>query len=305
MFNKEGVANMKTTYKSAKGIGVWVIAGITVIYNIFMIVFIKFINSYEIFNLLKLVFIVVNAYQIYYIIVCGTLKYSMDEEDLYITSMFKFKNEKIPFKDITMYQTSNRYIKGIKLSGYGKSKFAIGRSFIHKIGRTYMFVTSTKNVIYLKTDDITYGISPENFREFESKIQERHIENFKWENKLDKGIELRREPKFLIPFIIASFTVLILTLNPIIMYLYGNLPDRMPLSFNSNFIAVEFGTGKQFAFKQMTYGLLNMGLLFCMYYAAYIFSKYDKNVFYKFIYTALAVAVFFLIMQIKIPCIFK
>lgn len=296
---------MKTTYKSAKGVGVWTIVGITVIYNVFMIVLINFINSYEIFNLFKLAFISVNAYQIYYIIICGTLKYSMDEENLYITSMFKFKNEKIPFKDIRMYQKSKGYIKGVKLSGYGKSKFAIGRSFIHKVGRTYMFVTSTKNVIYLKTDDITYGISPENFQEFELKIQERHIENLQWENKLNKGVELRKEPKFLVPFIIAAIIVLMLTLNPIIMYLYGNLPDRMPLSFNPNFIAVEFGTGKQFAFKQMTYGLLNMGLLFCMYYAAYIFSKYDKKVFYKFIYTALVVAAFFLIMQIRILCTFK
>ncbi|OAA83581.1 PH domain-containing protein [Clostridium ljungdahlii] len=296
---------MKTTYKSAKGVGVWVIAGITVVYNVFMIVLMNFINSYEIFNLFKLAFIAVNVYQIYYIIICGTLKYSMDEENLYITSMFKFKNEKIPFKDIRMYQKSNEYIKGVKLSGYGKSKFAIGRSFIHKVGRTYMFVTSTKNVIYLKTDDITYGISPENFQEFELKIQERHIENLQWENKLNKGVELRKEPQFFVPFIIAAVTVLMLTLNPIIMYLYGNLPDRMPLSFNPNFIAVEFGTGKQFAFKQMTYGLLNMGLLFCMYYAAYIFSKYDKKVFYKFIYTALVVAAFFLIMQIRILYTFK
>lgn len=296
---------MKTTYKSAKGIGVWVIVGITVIYNMFLIFLINFINSYEIANLFKLAFIAINAYQIYYIIVCGTLEYSVDEENLYITSMFKFKNEKIPFKDITMYQKSNGYIKGVKLSGYGKSKFAIGRSFIPKIGRTYMFVTSTKNVMYLRTDDIIYGISPENFQEFESKMQQKNIKDLQWRNKLNKGVELMREPQFFIPFVSAALTVLILTLNPIILYLCGNLPDRMPLSFNPNFIAVEFGTGKQFAFKQMTYGLLNMGLLFCMYYAAYIFSKYDKKVFYKFIYTALIVAAFFLIMQIKILCTFK
>ena len=81
----------------------------------------------------------------------------MDDENLYITSAFGIKKIKIPFSEIQGYTKAKGHIRGVKLSGYGKNHFAIGRAVIEKIGNTYMFVTSTKNIIYLKTEDINYG----------------------------------------------------------------------------------------------------------------------------------------------------
>lgn len=305
IISKEGDDRVKIIYKAARGVGVYFIIGLMALYDTLLIILINFANSYEIYNLLKLALISLNTYQLYYIIICGTLKYSIDEDNLYITSALGLKNEKIPFPQIQMYQKSQGHVKGVKLAGYGKSKFAIGRSFIDKIGNTYMFVTSNKNVIYLKTDTISYGLSPENFQEFEGELKKRKISCFKWENKLNKNIPINREPKFFIPFIVTTIIVILLTLNPIAIYLSGKLPDKMPISFNTGFIAVKFGTGRQFAFKQMVYGLLNMGVLFCMYYAGYIYSKYDKKSSYKFIYISLIVAAFYLIMQVKILYTFR
>lgn len=296
---------MKITYKAAKGVGAYFIIGLMILYDAILIFLINFVSSYEIYNLLKLTLVSINIYQIYYIIICSTLKYSMDEDNLYITSALGLKNEIISFQSIQMYRKSHGYVRGVKLSGYGKNKFAIGRSFIDKIGNTYMFVTSTKNVIYLKTDTVNYGLSPENFQKFMEELEKRKIRCFEWENKLNKSISINREPKFFIPFIITSIVVLLLTLDPIIMYLYGKLPDKMPVSFDTSFMAVKFGTGKQFAFKQMFYGLLNMGVLFCMYYAGHIYSKYDKKYSYKYIYISLIVAVFYFIMQVRILCTFR
>lgn len=34
-----------------------------------------------------------------------------------------------------------------------------------------MFVTSTKNVVYLKTDTANYGLSPENFKKFTEELE--------------------------------------------------------------------------------------------------------------------------------------
>lgn len=86
-----------------------------------------------------------------------------------------------------------------------------------------------------------------------------------------------RTKKFLIPFLISSIIIIIMTLNPLILYLCNKLPLSIPLKFNAGFKPILFGSGKQFAFKQMVYGVLNMALLFCMYYAAYFYAKYDKN----------------------------
>lgn len=74
----------------------------------------------------------------------------------------------------------------------------------------------------------------------------------------------------------------------------------MPLNFNSNFIAIEYGTGKQFAFNQMMYGIFSMAILFCMYYASYFYAKYDKKYSKRFIYISLGISLILLLIQIKI-----
>ena len=73
----------------------------------------------------------------------------------------------------------------------------------------------------------------------------------------------------------------------------------MPLSFNSNFEPARYGTGKQFAFKQMIYGVLNMAILFCMYYASYFYAKYDRKSANKFIYVSFIVSIVFFLFQLR------
>jgi hypothetical protein len=287
-------------YKSTKGHGVLSILGITAVYDLLIITLLFIVNSYEISTLLKITIIVFNLYQIYYILIYSSLEYSIDDYNIYIKGSFGLKNLTIPFKDIKGYKQESGHIKGIKLSGYGKNHFAIGRAIIKKIGSTYMFVTSTKNVIYLKTDDANYGLSPENFNDFKLQLNNKNIYEMDWEYKPNKNINLYKDKKFFIPFLIVAVVVLVITFNPIILYLNNRLPNKMPLSFNSNFIAVEFGTNKQFAFKQMFYGLLNMAVLFCMYNAAYLYARYDRKSVYKFIYIPLILSSFFLVVQIRI-----
>lgn len=98
-------------YKSAKGVGVYIILGIDILYNTLLIFLIYYVDSYEISILLKFILAAVNLYQLYYIIICATLKYFIDSENLYITSMLKLKNEKVSFNDIQMYQKSKGRIR--------------------------------------------------------------------------------------------------------------------------------------------------------------------------------------------------
>lgn len=292
-------------YKSIKGSGVYLILGISVLYNALFITLLFFMNSYEISSLLKIVLIVFNIYQIYYLTIYASLNYSMDDENLYINSAFGIKKIKIPFSEIQGYTKAKGHIRGMKISGYGKNYFAIGRAIIEKIGFTYMFVTSTEDVIYLKTSDINYGLSPEDFDKFEKELNKKGIYPLVWEYKVNRNIHLHKDKKFLIPLVIVAIVTLIITLNPMILYLYNKLPAMMPLNFNSQFIAVKLGTGKQFAFKQTIYGVLNMAILFCMYYAAYFCAKYDKKSAYKFIYVSLIIAITFLVMQIRVLVTFR
>lgn len=293
------------SYKSVKGSGVFFILGISILYNALLIALLFLVHSYEISIILKITILVFNIYQIFYILICTSLKYFMDDNNIYILSVLGLKNVKIPFNCIQGYQKSSGHIKGVKLSGYGKNHFAIGRAIIEKIGSTYMFVTSTKNIIYLKTEDTNYGLSPENFQEFEKKLNNKNINPIDWEYKVNKNMNLYKDKKFFIPFIIVTVVILILTLNPIVLYFYNKLPSMMPLNFDAQFVAVKFGTARQFAFKNMVYGLLNMAVLFCMYNAAYLCARYDKKSAYKFIYIPLILSSAFLIMQIRILLAFR
>lgn len=292
------------SYKSITGTGVYSILGIAILYDAIFIAIYHFIDSYELSNLLRLTLIVFNIYEFYYIIICKTLNYSMDENNLYINTALGLKREKIPFASIKAYQKSTGRIKGVKLSGHGRNSFDIGKSFVDKIGTTYMFVTSTKNVIYLNTDNINYGISPQEFNEFEDELKNKGIKNSDWDSVINKSRSFRNDKKFFMLFIVTAILALIITLNPIIMYLFDKIPARMPLSFNTDFTPYKFGTGKQFAFKQMTYGLLNMAILFCMYYAGALFGKYDKKSSYKFICISLLLTLLFLINQVRIIIVF-
>jgi hypothetical protein len=60
------------------------------------------------------------------------------------------------------------------------------------------------------------------------------------------------------------------------------------------------GTSKQFVSKQLIYGIINMGILLCMFFAAFSHIKYDEKTAYIYIYISLIIAAVFFFMQIRI-----
>ncbi|GAA0718964.1 PH domain-containing protein [Clostridium malenominatum] len=287
-------------YNQIKGKGLPYILGEALLYNLFIIILIFLVNSYELSNLLNVSLIVVNIYELHYIFLYTTLHYVIEGDKIYIRGIWGFKNDVIKISCIEGYRRGSGDIKGVKLYGYGKNNFALGKSIIDDVGTTKMYVTSSKDIIYLKVGDICYAVSPENCNDFEEELIKQGVKSMAWELSFKKNINLYKDKKFLLPLIIVTIIISILILNPFILYLYGKLPAEMPLSFDSGFNAVKIGTGKQFAFKQMAYGVLNMALLFCMYYASYFYAKYDKKSAYKFIYVSLVASVLFLFIQFKI-----
>jgi len=234
-----------------------------------------------------------------------SLKCSIDDQNLIIYAIGSLKKIIVPLNKLEGYTIASGTIKGVKLYGIVSNSFAMGRFVIDKIGISRMFVTENKNIIYLKTVNMNYGVSPENFEEFEKTLISHNLSKIEWEYKVNSSYHLHKDKHFIVPFIIVSIIILILTLNPFILYLKDMLPGTMPLNFDAKFNPIKMGTGKQFAFTQMIYGVLNMALLFCMYYASYFCAKYDRKSAYKFIYLSLIVAIIFLIVQFKILINFR
>ncbi len=290
-------------YKPAKGIGLYRLLGTMLIYNIFIILAVIFVDSYVISSLLKLFFVLFNIYQLYYIFLFTTLKYGIDDEFIYIINIFK--KIKISIAEIEAYQIFNGKINGIRLSGFSTNDFSLGKSFVKKVGTSNMFVTANKNIFYLKYGEANFAISPASYDEFETVLVERGIHKLEWEYKWNKGISLHKDKSFMLPFFVVTIINIILTLNPFILYLMNKLPSTMPLNFDASFLPLEIGKGKQFAFNQMIYGVLNMAIQFCMYYASHFYAKYDRKSANKFIYVSLIVALAFLLIQFRILHTFR
>ena len=159
------------SYGSKRGYGLVLMLLTTVLYNILILILLKFTNSYIVANLLKLLLVACNIYQIYYILLFSTLKCKIDEKNLNIYAIGSFKKVIIPLNEIEGYTMSTGKIKGVKLNGVAASSFVMGRFVIDKIGISRMFVTDNKNVFYIKTKHMNYAVSPLDYKKFEETLE--------------------------------------------------------------------------------------------------------------------------------------
>lgn len=288
-------------YKPTRGSASIYILLIALLSNLFIAILLKLVDSYLIYCILMVALVVIDIYYLYYFIIDVTLHYTLTEDKhLIVYSFWKLKKVDIDLKNVKGYMCSGTNIHGIKLSGIGNDKFAYGRNIIDKIGTTYMYVSSSKDVLYLKTDDMCYALSAVGNEKIKATLNELSISEGIEEYVEAVNVELHKDKKFFIPFIIVSVLIVIMILNPFILYLKNRLPNLMPLTFDTYFMPLTKGTGKQFAFKQMTYGVMNMIILFCMYYASYFCAKYDRKTAYRYIYISLLIVSVFLFLQLKI-----
>jgi hypothetical protein len=286
-------------YLPRRGKGIMMIILTITAYNAALIALIYIVDSYMISVLLKVSLAAIDIYQFYYLFIRLTMNYAIEDGKLEIVSLLGLKKVVIPFNSIEGYMKFSGNIKGVRLSGFGRNHSAIGRAVIEKIGTTYMYVTSSKDIVYLKTDDINYGLSPDDAAGFIGDLESGGINEISMNYRPSKSVRLYKDKVFTVIVVAASIITITMTVNPIILYLSDQLPALMPLSFNAGYQPVQFGTGKQFAFNQMMFGFMNMAVLLCMYYASHFISKYDRRSAYKFICVPLVVSIIFFTMQLQ------
>lgn len=273
---------------------------IALLTNAFIGVLFKLVNSYPLYIILIVALVIFNIYYVYYFLMNLTLSYTVKDDHIVISHFWNLKKVQIDLRKLKGFTEANGSIHGIKLSGIGNDRFSFGRNIIDKIGTTYMFVSSSKNVLYLKAEKMCYAISPDKEEIVKKKLLEFGVADYIEDYQEESKVELHKDKKFVIPFTVISVLIVLMILIPFLLYLKGSLPGTMPLTFDASFRPLQEGTGKQFAFKQMTYGVFNMIILFCMYYASYFCAKYDRKTAYRYLYLSLAVVLVFFFLQIKI-----
>lgn len=268
--------------------------------NIVGILVIFLMNSYVMLNLAKLVLSICNIFYLYYIGVWVTVQYSISDQEIRIWALGGLKKVVIPIKDVLSYTTEDGKIKGIGLSGIFSNRFAVGRIAVKGLGTTRMFVTNSSRVIYIETKGLNYGISPVNPEDFERILDKLNIPDNAWEKVYNKAPILYKDKRFMIPIAISTICILCITFAPMVLYIFNKLPDVVPIMLDAQGAVVEIGTDKQFAFSQMTYGVLSMAVFFCMYYAAQFCAKYDEKSAYNYIYVSVIVSIVLLALQIQL-----
>lgn len=271
-----------------------------VVYDLLIIILTVLIPSYTIRTLLVALIVICNVFYIYHILLWFTLRYEIYDDKILISGINRMKNVKISIDEIEGYTIKSGRIDGVILSGVCSKRFALGRVVVKKLGITRMFATGDEKIIYLHTANINYGLSPVRYKEFENQLIKRGIEEKQWKMPVKKHNKLFKDKKFAVPFIITAIVIVILTLTPLVLFLTKNLPDVMPLNVDLLFNPLTQGSDRQFVFSQMIYGALNMGVFFCMYYAAYFCARYDKKTAYRCIYISMIIACIFLYLQLGV-----
>jgi hypothetical protein len=269
-------------------------------FNVLGVWTIYLLDSYLMLSLIKVVLVICNIFYLYHIGIWLTVKYEIINNEIIINALGGLKKVNLPLSDIECYTVEKGKIRGISLSGICTNRFAVGRIAVKNLGTTRMFVTGNSNIIYLKTREISYALSPKNSKGFQEALNSAGIEEKSWKNEYNRVNKLYKDKKFIIPLLATSITILFTTFYPMVLYILNELPDVMPLVLNVSREVVEVGTDKQFAFSQMTYGLLNMAVMFCMYYAAHFCAKYDKKAAHRYIYISFLVALIFLYLQMQL-----
>jgi hypothetical protein len=233
-----------------------------------------------------------------------TLKYTVTDKYICVSSFFGLKKTEIYMDEIEGYNLGNNKVSGMRLSGFGIGYFSFGRVVIDRIGPTYTYITDSNNIIYLKTESITYAISPIDTEKIMRFLENNNISRLDLEFKPQNNVSIHKDKFFMVPLVLTTIINFAIIIVPLVFYYKELLPSNMPINFNAAFEAVEYSTQSTFVFYQMGCGLLNMVILLCMYFAAYFCAKYDRKAAYKYLYASLGISLIFLLVQIRILRVF-
>lgn len=290
-------------FRPAKGKGLIFLCLFTAIFDVAIFILIKLSNTYELSGALTLLMILFTIFALYYIIEDISLKYELTKEALVINRFWGIRKVTIPINEIRafrLHDIKDGNVNGVRISGCFVKSVEFGKTMIDKMGTTYNFVTNNSRIIFINTDQMNYCISPKESNKFIDKISMYGIKSNEFTDVGLRSEKLYKEKKYIALIIVCAILLIFVPSIPIVLYLRGKLPALMPLSFDKNFIAVKYGTAKQFVFKQIIYGVLNMAVFFCFYFASYFYQKYDKKTAYTYIYIGALICISIMLFQLKI-----
>ncbi|MFZ2257448.1 MAG: PH domain-containing protein [Clostridiaceae bacterium] len=280
-------------YKPEKNNIKMIIMAILLLVDAVIIALFISMGSARIKGMLTFVFLLINLYGGYFLMLSITLKYTLSDKELTITGVYGLKKIQIPVAEILSWSRKISLLENLGM-GFATARFALGKGFDNTGEQAELFITSSKKVIYLKTNRGNYGISPEKVDEFVVQLKELGIaQQMGMERHYLKSDQNRGHGALNQLTLYCILLTAILLMIPLAMYVSGLLPDLVQVS------TVGYMTRAHYLESVLTRGLIALLMLLVAYGVTIMLSNIEGKYYYRIMLLPLGFVVILLFLEVN------
>lgn len=262
-------------------------------FNLIVIALFLLASSMVIRGLLIFLFLLVNLYGSYYLILLLSLKFSLTEKEFAISAALNLKKVRVPVDEIVSWTRRITLLENVGTSLH-TARFALGKGLDSNGESADLFITSSKKSVFIKTKRGNFGISPEQADEFIQQLKllgipqqsgsERQYMNT---DHQDGKTQLNQMTVYCI-----VLTAILLIL-PVMMHFTNLLPTWVPVS------GVEYITHNAYLESVFIRGLIAIVLIVLTYGIIFLLSATDGRYYYRIMFLPLMFVVVILFLEIS------
>ena len=250
-------------------------------------------TSMSIKGLLVFLFLLLNVYGAYILVLLMSLKFRLTDQQFTISGAFDLKKIQIPVTEIQCWSRRITLLENVGTSLH-TARFALGKGLDSNGESADLFITSSKKAVFLKTKQGNYGISPEEADAFVEQLKELGIpqrtgnaRSFMNADNNDGRAPMNQLTRYCI------LLTVILLLLPVVMYFLNLLPEWVPVSMN------QYITRSAYLESVIFKGLLALVTITVTYGIIFLLSSTDGKFYYRIMFVPLVFVVVLLFLEIN------
>lgn len=270
-----------------------IITAVLLLVDVILVLLFFNMDSLRVKGMLTFIFLLINLYGAYYLVLLIKLKYILTDQEFIITGVHKIKQIRIPIAEIETWSRKISLLENLG-TGLATARFALGKGLDNTGEQAELFITSSKKVIYLKTKRGNYGISPEKVEEFAAQLKELGISQQTGTERHEFRFDQTKSRGTLNQITLYSILLTaILLLIPLTMQFTGLLPELVQIS-NSGYLP-----RTAYLESVLTRGFIALILILVSYGMAVMLSYIEGKYYYRIMYIPMIFIVVLLFLEVN------
>lgn len=263
------------------------------LFDLIIIALFVIATSMSIKGLLVFLFLLLNVYGAYILVLLMSLKFRLTDQLFTISGAFDLKKIQIPVTEIQCWSRRITLLENVGTSLH-TARFALGKGLDSNGESADLFITSSKKAVFLKTKQGNYGISPEEADAFVEQLKELGIPQRTGNERSFMNADNNdgRAPMNQLTRYCILLTVILLLL-PVVMYFLNLLPEWVPVSMN------QYITRSAYLESVIFKGLLALVTITVTYGIIFLLSSTDGKFYYRIMFVPLVFVVVLLFLEIN------